>query len=221
MTCAQLPACATYGLCTLFEGRCVVGFDDCAAATVCRTHGLCASRYGRCVADVLPVYAGTKPRSQAMRNTGIAFVIAGSATVLLAMPLFVVAYESSSIDEAIGPLIAGLVLAPIGGTILMMGVPFWAIGAGEIPAASEPHNMSLAAGGVVLASLGSVGMVVSTNFLVFNGSAAAIPLVLSGLSTAGGTAMAAVGAACEPAGQYALLPQIDVGPGNFNLSWQF
>lgn len=242
-SCRQSLRCAALGFCTPLNGQCGIGAnEDCKQSAACRSHGLCAARGQSCVAEeplhclesrvcieqgacsprggicvrdrqAEDVGGVTKPRSLGLRATGIAFTIAG--------PLLGAVGTSLLFTDDDGAIVAGAFMAPVGGTLLLMGIPMWAIGQQEIPGHTQPQSMGALTTGIVLSALGLGGIGVGG---VFFGAAEtdntlpAIPMVIGGSMLIGGLAAGIYGIATTPISQAATLR---VGPGSFDLTLGF
>lgn len=238
-SCRRSLRCTMLGFCTPENGQCVIGAnEDCRRSNACRAHGLCAARGQSCVAEdpahclasqicsergaCVPrggvcvrdrdggVTGAMKMRSEGLRNTGIAFTIAGPVLGLVGAGLLTAG------DTAI----AGVFMTPVGASLLMIGIPMWMLGAHEIPSHTEPASMGALVGGVVLAGLGLGGLGVGATFFMAteDNTLPAIPMVLGGGMLIGGIAAGIYGIETKPIVDNASLR---VGPGSFELSYQF
>ncbi len=153
----------------------------------------------------------TKPRSELTRNVGIGFTIAG--TLLGAGGVAMLA----SGDTAI----LGAAVAPIGGALIITGIPLWAVGASEIPQLTEPESEAAIIGGTILVGFGVAGTGVSGVLAISGSKAALVPLGLGLAAVGGGAALAAYGAEEVVLGQTSTLPQVRLGPGALDLRWSF
>ncbi len=240
-SCRASLRCRTLGFCTPQDGECVIGANqDCEHADVCRTHGLCAARGQRCVAERAvhclkarvcadagaceaqqgmcvrgvdgDAQGNLKPRSSGLRTTGIALSIAG--------PLLGGIGTGLMLADDDGALVTGLFMAPLGGALLLMGIPMWMIGGQEIPASSETQSMGALTTGIVLSSLG-IGTVAMGGVAfgsVANNALGTIPMVVGGSMLVGGLALGIYGIATKPISQNATL---SVGPGSFDMTIKF
>jgi hypothetical protein len=154
----------------------------------------------------------TKDRSELVRNTGIGFTIAG--VVLGVGGVAMIGSEDIAIWGA-------TVLAPVGGTLIITGVPLWVIGASEIPELTEPESEAAIIGGTILAGLGVGGTGVSGVVAIAGSKAALLPLGLGLAAVGGGIVLATYGAEERVIGQASMGPQIRLGPGSFDLRWSF
>jgi len=113
------------------------------------------------------------------------------------------------------------VLAPIGGALIVTGIPLWAVGASAIPQLTEPESEAAIIGGTILAGLGVAGTGVSGVFAISGSKAALLPLGLGLAAVGGGVTLATYGAEEVVLGQTSTLPQVRLGPGSLDLSWSF
>lgn len=211
--CKQSRACRTHGLCAAFGQTCVAEEPThCLQASICADTGACSARDGRCVQDPNAEGPGNmKLRSLGLRNTGIAFTIAGPLLGLIGGGLL-------ATDDA--GVVAGAFMAPIGGTLLLMGVPMWMLGGADIPVTTEPQSTGALAGGIVLGSLGIGGMAMGGFFFAFteNNTIPMIPMLIGGSMFAGGLASSIYGIASVPASTNL---SFGVGPGTFDVTGRF
>jgi len=127
--------------------------------------------------------------------------------------------------------VGAFALMPLGSAAMIIGIPLWALGAADIPADSEPRNPALLAGGTALAGLGGTGVIAST-FVLWAGAddeVQPLPIFsmgLSGLAVIGGAIMAGYGATVVRSSDDfseapQLIPEVNIGAGRTELSWQF
>jgi hypothetical protein len=239
VTCRQSHRCRALGYCTPHDNDCIIGSNDdcrhsaacdieglcaargqscvaeepvhCLQSKMCGTHGLCRVMDGRCIQES-PVVGDvtTHPRSVAMRNTGIAFSIIGPVLGLLGGGMFL------SKETAV----AAAFLAPIGGSLTILGVPMWALGASEIPDGTEPNSSGSIVGGVILAGLGLSGIGVGTTFFLTTeeNTITAIPMAMGGSMLIAGIALGVYGIETT-----ALLhnTSLRLSPLSFDLSYRW
>lgn len=219
--CRRGYPCSTYGLCTERAGTCVAATSsDCRGSGVCRHLGACTAEAGRCVLpppEPLGAGDGTVDRSLDTMWGGLGVSLGGVGLGMIALPLLLL-----EDGDGVAP---GLILTATGTTAVLMGVPLMALGASDIPAGTKPANTGLMVGGVVLAGLGTAGTTVTSGAFIGTGEPLwGIPVAVSLATMAGGTIMAAFGAATVPItpedeADWASAPEIRVGPGGVSLDW--
>ncbi len=224
INCRRGYQCSSYGLCTEQNGRCVaVTSSDCRGSGVCRHMGACMADAGMCVVpppEPLDTEDGTVDRNLDVMWGGLGVSLGGVGLGMVALPLLLL-----EDGDGIAP---GLILTATGTTALVVGVPLIALGASDIPAGTKPANAGLMVGGVVLAGLGTASLTITSG--VFIGSEDplwGVPVALSLATMAGGSIMAAFGAATVPITpeddeEWATsAPEIRVGPGGVGLDWRW
>jgi hypothetical protein len=148
-----------------------------------------------------------------VRNTGIAFVVVGVVTGAVGTGLL--------FAEDAGFVVAIANLLPLGGTLVTIGVPFWALGASEIPAAAELRSEGMMIGGTVLAGIGAGTITVSAFFVAASEkpNLALVPLSLGGAALLSGAVVAGYGATFVMPGEQAL--DLSVGPSGLEFRGSF
>jgi hypothetical protein len=249
-SCSQSWQCREFGFCTEQAGQCMIGGDsDCGQSNACRMQGLCAADGQRCVAredrhclraHVCAAFeacdaqggacvpgdagedwepGGAGPRSLGMRNTGIGFTIAGPILALISVPMLFVGLDSNSDDPSL--VISATVIGPLGGTMLVFGVPMWALGAQEIPANTEPESSGMLVGGLVMSALGISGLTAGAfGLLLSEGERGfAIPMAMGAAFVIPGIAMSVYGIETVPRTRDGA--SLHLGAGSAELTLRF
>jgi hypothetical protein len=220
--CTRSNACRVGGLCSADGQRCIAKYaNQCKRARVCESMGLCRPYRGMCVEgdideDDWDASSIGHARSLGMRNTGIGFTIAGPILSFIALPMAFVGAENGGEE---GLLATSLVLGPLGGTMLVFGVPMWALGAQHIPMGTEMKSTGTVVGGLVLSSIGLGGITVGAFGLMLSEGERgwAVPMAVGGACAIPGIAMGVYGIETVPVDRREATFHLGAGSAEFTL----